>query len=88
MSNQKVITEAAELQMAIEELYARFDIILGIAILTVDDLDSRRTRDDFSESAVSNRMLMAGLESLREQSRPGCSCHSCTDDTCPITEED
>jgi hypothetical protein len=73
-----------QLDREIEELCGEFDgEILGIAIVTLADLDGRQTRDDFQAGAVGDRMLRAGLDSLREQTRPGCDCDTCTDSTCP-----
>ena len=50
--------------------------VLAFVILTTADLDGRQTTSDYCGMAVSDRMLAAGLEALREQSRPGCECVS------------
>ena len=72
------------IDQAIEELCGEFDgYLIALAVITPADLDGRQTRDDFEAGAVQDRMIQAGLDALREQTRPGCNCNACTDDTCP-----
>ena len=69
----------ARAALMLEDAYQDGEV-LAFVILTTADLDGRQTLDDYCGMAVSDRMLAAGLEALREQSRPGCECASHEDD--------
>jgi hypothetical protein len=61
--------------LILEDAYQDGDV-LAFVILRAEDLDGRQLDEDYCGMAVSDRMLAAGLEALREQSRPGCECVS------------
>jgi hypothetical protein len=65
----------ARAALMLEDAYQDGEV-LAFVILRAEDLDGRQTLKDYSGMAVSDRMLAAGLEALREQSRPGCECVS------------
>lgn len=81
------MTTATQAQDALMRIIQEDDgNIIGAAMLTTDDLlwmDGRQTRDDYSFDAVCDAMLEAGRRELSKQTRPGCDCADCSDDTCP-----